>query len=393
MAIINLVEWRDADPSVFAWRYPETNLSMGTQLLVNESQEAVFFSKGEIADKFGPGRHTLSSANIPGICKLWGIPFGGKNPFTAEVWFVNKRAPLNIDWHCSKMMVSDSKFSVVPLVANGRYGLRIENAERFLAELVGNVGKFTAPQITEHFSGMIEQYTKNAIVNYISNNGVSVTEITARLTEIADAVGRQMAPFWAKYGLSIPGFFITDISIDESDPVGRKVLEAIASSSAQNIAGYTWQQEQAMKIANNAVSGPGGDMGILGMAMLTGAFGGGMGSFGSQMMQVPGQNQIPQNQGGFQPQQRQPARKVVYCSSCGKSYPSTSKFCPHCGNKYNPCPVCGADNSENAKRCVSCGTTLVSKKDMMSDSGYICPSCGQPVTPGTKFCPNCGHKL
>lgn len=135
-------------------------------------------------------------------------------------------------------------------------------------------------------------------------------------------------------------------------------------------------------------------MGILGMAMLTGAFGGGMTGFGSQMMQVPGQNPTQQNQGGFQPQApRQQGRKVVYCSNCGKSYPSTSKFCPHCGNKYNPCPVCGADNSENAKRCVSCGTALVNKNDVMSDSGYICPSCGAPVTPGTKFCPNCGAKL
>ena len=391
MAFIDLVEWRDMDPSVFAWRFPETNLSTGTQLLVHESQEAVLLSKGEIVGVFPAGRHTLSSENLPIISKLYGVPFGKKNPFTVEVWFVNKRAPLNIDWHCSRMMVSDRQFKFVPLVANGRYGLKIEQPERFISELVGNVSSFTASQITEHFSGLIEQYTKNAIVNFITSNGVSVTDITARLTEIAEAVKTQMLPFWSKYGLTLPGFFITDISIDTSDPVGKTVMEAIASSSAQNIAGYTWQQAEAMKIANNAVSGPSGDMGILGMAMLTGAFGGGMNGFGSQLMQVPQQNQI--QQATPTPQTPRPGRKIVYCSNCGRSYPTTSKFCPHCGDPYNPCPVCGADNSKAAKRCVSCGATLVNKDDVMADSGYACPSCGAPITPGSRFCPNCGYKL
>ena len=111
------------------------------------------------------------------VSKLFGIPFGGRNPFTADVWFVNKRAPLDIDWKISKIIVSDPQFKYVPLVASGRYGLRVENSSRFLTELVGTVSTFDKKQITDHFSAMIEQYTKNAIVDYMRGNNVPVTEI------------------------------------------------------------------------------------------------------------------------------------------------------------------------------------------------------------------------
>ncbi len=389
MAFIDLVRWEKMDPSIFAWRFPETNLSSGTQLIVHESQEAVLLSQGSIVGVFPAGKHTLSSENLPMIRTLYGIPFGKNNPFTVEVWFVNRRAPLNIDWKCSNMMISDPQFRYVPIVANGQYGLRIEQAERFISELVGNATEYRIGQITDHFSGLIEQYTKNAIVNFITSNQVPVTQINASLTEISEAVRKQMVPFWHQYGLTLAAFFITDIGIDRSDPVGEKILDAIASSSAQSIAGYTWQQAQAMEVAKGAVSGPGGDMGILGMAMLTGAFGG---SFGSQMMQPPqpAQGGVPQAGHPSSPHSR---RKTVYCSSCGRSYPSTSRFCPHCGDPYNPCPVCGADNSADARRCVSCGAQLISMNDVTSEAGYSCPSCGAAVSPGTKFCPNCGQKL
>ena len=91
MAIIDLVSWSPQEnQAIYAWRYPETNLSTITQLIVQESQEAVLFSKGQIAGKFGPGKHTLNTENLPILRHLYGIPFGGKNPFTAEVWFVSK---------------------------------------------------------------------------------------------------------------------------------------------------------------------------------------------------------------------------------------------------------------------------------------------------------------
>ena len=96
-AIIDLVECKDTTNDVFAWKFrsnngqdENNNLSTFTQLIVRESQEAVLFSKGEILGKFGPGKHTLNTENLPILRRLYGIPFGGDNPFTAEIWFVNK---------------------------------------------------------------------------------------------------------------------------------------------------------------------------------------------------------------------------------------------------------------------------------------------------------------
>ena len=105
MAIIDLVKWSpQGNKTIYAYRFPETNLSTYTQLIVQESQEAVLFSKGQIVGKFGPGKHTLNTENLPILRNLFGIPFGGKNPFTAEVWFVNKIQTFSIDWTVRKML-------------------------------------------------------------------------------------------------------------------------------------------------------------------------------------------------------------------------------------------------------------------------------------------------
>ena len=104
MALIDCVMWQpQGNEFVFAYRFPHTNLSTYTQLIVNESQEALLFSKGQLMGKFGPGKHTLNTENLPVLRSLFGIPFGGKNPFTAEVWFVNLLEPANLGWATKNM--------------------------------------------------------------------------------------------------------------------------------------------------------------------------------------------------------------------------------------------------------------------------------------------------
>ena len=138
MALIDLVRWSpQGSKTIYAWRFPETNLSTYTQLVVQESQEAVLFSKGQVVGKFGPGKHTLNTENLPILRSLFGIPFGGKNPFTAEVWFVNKIQTFSIDWAVSKMPIHDPDYNTqLPLVAGGRYGLKVNDAEKFLIKSV-----------------------------------------------------------------------------------------------------------------------------------------------------------------------------------------------------------------------------------------------------------------
>ncbi len=394
MAFIDMVDWNPQSNDIFAWKFPETNLSTFTQLVVHESQEAVLFSKGQIIGKFGPGKHTLSTENLPLLRNLFGIPFGGKNPFESEVWFVNKTAPLTIDWKTESMRFMDPDYGqMIPLVAKGRYGLKVKDAERFLLKLVGTLQTFNSMQLTDHFMGPLVAKTNSSIISYMTANRVGITQIAAYLDQLSQFIGQPMKEFWEDYGFELTGFYITSVDLDTSTPDGKKISDALADRSAQSIAGYTWQQKQAFNTANNALS-KGGDMGMMGAVMMTGGFGGNNGMGQAIMQQPQGNMGMGMGMGMNQMGQSAPmnAKKEVFCSNCAKKFPATSKFCPFCGDPYNACPVCGADNAPNAKRCVACGAGL----DMMSkgmQGGNNCPRCNTPVTPGIKFCPNCGNKM
>lgn len=383
MAFIDMAEWNDATNDVFAWKFGQNknnNLSTFTQLIVRESQEAVLFSKGQLLGKFGPGKHTLNTENLPLLRNLFGIPFGGKNPFTAEIWFVNKTAPLTIDWRTDTMRYRDPEYGeMVPLAATGRYGLKVEDAERFLVQLVGTLTEFKAKDLTNHFLGALVAKTKSVVIAFMQTNQIGITTISARLDDLSRFLAEPLREFWESYGMILTGFYVTSVDLDSSTEDGKKIAAALSDRSAQNIAGYTWQQKQGFGVAGNAFS-HGGDMGILGAVAMTGMVGGGVG----QTMMQPPQTTPPAYSGGA------PAtgRKEVFCAKCAKKYPSTSNFCPFCGNKYHPCPRCGSDNLEGGKRCVSCGTELVSGPSLGG-----CPRCGQPAAPGVKFCPSCGQKL
>jgi membrane protease subunit (stomatin/prohibitin family) len=397
MAFIDVVEWNDATNDIFAWKYGQNknnNLSTFTQLIVRESQEAILFSKGQILGKFGPGKHTLNTENLPLLRNLFGIPFGGKNPFVAEVLFVNKTAPLTIDWRTDTMRFRDPEYGeMVPLAAAGRYGLKVEDAERFLVQLVGTLTEFTSHDLTNHFLGALIAKTKSVIISFMQTNQVGITTISARLDDLSKFLSEPLKEFWESYGMLLTGFYITSVDLDESTADGKKIAAALSDRSAQNIAGYTWQQKQGFGVANTALT-QGGDMGILGAAAMTGMLGGG-GGVGQMMMQPQAQPQMVPGQTSAYPMSGSaaPGRKEVFCAKCAKKYPATSSFCPFCGNKYNPCPRCGSDNLAGSKRCVSCGSELAADIPLSNGFGNTCSRCGQQVSPGIKFCPSCGNKL
>lgn len=398
MAFIDVVEWKPQSNNIYAYRFPNNNLSTATQLIVHESQEAILFSKGQLMGKFGPGKHTLTTENLPFLRNFYGIPFGGKNPFVAEVWFVNKAVPLNIDWKTTTMRYRDPEYGqMVPICAQGRYGLKIKDAERFLVQLVGTLVTFDSEQLTDHFMGLLISKTNSSIVSFMTANGVGINQIASYLDNLSTFIKQPMAEFWEQYGFELVGFYITSIDLDLSTPEGQKISEAMSDRSAQAIAGYTWQQKQSFDVANNAM-GNGSQMGILGVAMMAGAFsnnnGNGMGN-GMLQMPNPGQYQMPMNQmqmnQGYapNPQMMSHAKAEVFCANCGKKFASNSAFCPFCGNKYRPCPTCGADNMENASRCVTCGSMLKNN----SFASDVCGVCKSPVQPGMAFCSVCGNKL
>jgi len=402
--LINLVSWSpQGGNTVYAYRFPHTNLSTYTQLIVHESQEAVLFSKGQIVGKFGPGKHTLNTENLPVLRSLFGIPFGGKNPFTAEVWFVNKLQPYNIDWETESMSIHDIDYNTqLPLVSKGRYGLRVIDAEKFLIRIVGPKSEFTQNDLTDQFFGEFSTKTKSTILQFMLNNKIGFKSISAHLNDLSQYLKEVMQPFWDNLGLDLTQFYITGIEIDTSTKIGRDVAEAISQQSAMSITGRTWQQEKMFDVANNAVdsmgSGQGGLLGGLMAINMMGGLGGGGGVVGGGMMQPhhnqPNFNANNQNSQGQQQgfQGGQPSQQVreVFCSNCSKKFPNTHRFCPHCGDPYNPCPKCGTDNDQNAKRCVSCGTMLIGGGGEAAGS---CPGCNAPLAAGATFCGSCGKQV
>lgn len=411
MAIINEVHW---DPSesqnVYAWKYPETNLSTYTQLVVYESQEAVLFSKGQVVGKFGPGKHTLSTENLPILRSLYGIPFGGKNPFTAEVWFVNKVQPFNNHWSISNLSIHDFDYNVmIPLAAEGQYGLRIVDTEKFLIKIVGTKSDYTQNDLTQQFYGEISTKTKSAIMQYMQANHIGFKQISGYLEVISQHLELTMRPFWTELGLELTKFYVNSIGIDDSTMEGAKIRQAIAQQAEQAITGHTWQQEQMFGTVNNAVGsfssmgGDGGTGSLIGGLMAINMMNGmNMGGGGAAMAATQGMMNQAYNQPTFHSQNSgqtpgmvpnnnipQPGVKMVYCSNCAKRYPNTSQFCPQCGDPYNPCPNCGTDNDANARRCISCGVHLNGD----SSAAATCPQCHAPLVPGCSFCSSCGTRV
>ena len=413
MAIIDLVKWMpQGNQTIYAYKFPETNLSTYTQLIVQESQEAILFSKGQIAGKFGPGKYTLNTENLPILRVLYGLPFGGKNPFTAEVWFVNKLQPFNIDWSIDRMDIHDADYNTgIPLVANGRYGLKIIDAERFLIKIVGTKNFFDENDLTDQFYGEFSTKTKSTLMQFMINNKIGLKQISAHLDSISEHLRSIMLPFWENIGFEITKFYITSIGIDSSTDVGKRILDAISRQSAQAIGGYTWQQSQAFEVAKDAVDGMSNNSGGLLGAIVASNMMGGLGGGGIMQPQYNQPTFGSNNAGPGGPAQPITPAHEIYCSNCSKKFSSSLKFCPFCGDEYCPCPKCGTDNDKKAKRCVSCGQTLAMNLNLCSNcntpinqgSGF-CGNCGKPVsegkcsrcgvqlTPNVKFCPACGQK-
>jgi membrane protease subunit (stomatin/prohibitin family) len=403
MTLIDCADWRpQSNGFVLAYRYPESNLSTYTQLIVHESQEALLFNKGQLMGKFGPGKHTLDTENLPLLRTLFGIPFGGKNPFTAEVWIVNKLYPANLTWSVRSMTVHDTDYqTMLPLQASGQYGLNVADSEKFLIKMVGTKDTFTDADMLSQAYGEFASKSKSAIIQFMSQQQVGFKSISGHLDALSQYLKTALTPFWTDYGLTMTKFYINDISIDRSTSEGKKIAAALASQASMSITGHSWQQEQMFDVANNAVEQIGhssGGNGLIAGIMAMNMMGSNMGGMGAGLMQTHTNQPTfdgrqPMNTGDGMPLPPNPPQPVreIYCANCAKKHLTTERFCPHCGSEYHPCPNCGTDNPIQARRCVSCGTPLPPRNVEPMDN--LCPRCGASFPNSYRFCPKCGQKI
>jgi len=389
----------NSDASIFAWKHPNSELATWTQLLVNESQEAVLLKNGQITDVFGPGRHVLSTDNIPVLQKIINLPFGGRSPFSAEVWFINHAFSLDIKWGTTTpIQVQDPKYGVfVPLRAFGQFGIQIEDSRRFLIKLVGTMPFFNKDTLTDYFKGLYITRVKDRLSSCLVSSKISVLEINSHLNEISKFLAEELEAEFSEYGIKIENFFVNDINVPENDPAVIKLKEALAKRAEMDILGYNYQQERTFDTLDTAAGNQGAAGTVMGAGMGLGlgfGFGGAMGNAANNMENVMStkeeMKECPSchasiaaslkfcSQCGADTQK--PASGDKKCSSCGTPFADGTKFCPGCGKKLNPCKNCGSDLVEGASKCESCGYV-------------ICPECGNTMDKNMKFCPECGHSM
>lgn len=268
MNIIDRVKW-DGNPDTLAWKYPSQELSTFTQLIVNDTQDAFVVKDGVIDGPFGAGRHTLSTENIPLLRKLIALPFGGKTPFSAEVWFVNKVSKLDLRWGTpDPIQVQDPKFGImVPVRAFGQYGIRIADSRKFLTSFVGTMGIFNAHTLAEYFGGIYTMRIKTAIAGAIVNSGRSVLELTADLGDLSTAIQQALAADISAYGVELTQFSLLSINVPENDPGVRQLTAALARRAEMDIVGYDYQQERSLDILHAAARNEGTASPLLGAGL------------------------------------------------------------------------------------------------------------------------------
>jgi membrane protease subunit (stomatin/prohibitin family) len=253
------------------------DIKLGAQLIVQESQEAVFFRDGKAMDTFGPGRHTLTTMNVPIITSFLTIPWE-KSPFQAQVYFVGKQLFLDQKWGTRQpITVRDKDFGMVRLRSFGKFAFKVINSPMFINTIVGTQGKYTTDDISQYLKDLIV----SRMTDLLGTSGVSMLDLPAKFDEIASGTRVKVSDDFAKYGLELVDFFINAITPPE------EVQKAIDARSSMGAIGdlHSFTMYQAGKSMAKMAENPAGAGGAMGMGMGAG--------FG---MMLPGMiNQAMQN--------------------------------------------------------------------------------------------------
>ena len=413
MSIAKVIKYEGNDQTLI-WKHPDEDFNSGTQLIVHESQEAVFFMNGQALDSFGPGRYTLETQNMPLVSRFFNRVMGGDSPFHCEVYFINKTEQLAVKWGTDTKMeyVEPTYGFPIQLGACGEMSIRIEDGRKLLIKVVGTEEFLGQSAMVQKLRAFMMLKIKPCIVSYIRENKINIFQIDEHLQVLSEAVQTGLQGDFAEYGVALEHFFITTVMKPENDPAYQRfkslhfrqyadvaeaklkqqvgiieqqteaqktVIEAQALAQKRSIEGYTYQQERQFDVAegfaNNEGVGGFTNMGV-GLGMV-GAVGSAVGEKTSSILSgTLGAGTAP----------AAPAAPAAKCAKCGAALQDGVKFCPECGEKVMPadhivCPGCGK-TVKRSRFCSECGSPLAAK----------CKNCGHELEPGVKFCSECGTK-
>lgn len=383
MEIVSVIKY-EGDNSTFVWKHPKEDFSTSSQLIVHESQEAVFFFNGQPLDLFGSGRYTLETANIPILQKLKNIPTDGISPFHCEVYFVNKVEQMAIRWGTdSKIQYLEPTYGFpLSIGANGEMSLRVQDSKKLLVNLVGTERDLSQEKLVSYFRAFLMTRVKTYIAQIMKSSAINIFEIDEHLLAFSDELRDKLKPDFADYGLSLERFFVTAIAkpdgsaeyekfkelhfrqyadiaeaqlhqktaVINAETEAQKTIIASKATAAKRVQeGYTYQQERgfdvAEKVAGNEAVGQFTNMGI-GLGTMAGV-GGAVGGVVGEAIQ-----------GAFAGTPQPQEHPTSFCENCGTPLQPGAAFCEECGTPITTkpaCPQCGYVFEHSGKFCPKCG--------------------------------------
>lgn len=364
------LEWFDETGKELVHRIPEKGsgeIKYGAQMTVRQSQAGVFFYKGKAIDAFGPGRHTLKTANIPVLTKIASIPWGMTSPLRAEVYFVNLKVFIDLKWGTrDPVAFKDSKLGLIRLRAFGMFNMQVVQPVLFINRIVGTQGIFTTSEIEEYLNKVIV----SRFNDYMGETLDSILDLPAKYENIAEGLAKRLETDFSHMGLGLANLYINSITpppevqqaIDDKSRLGvfddmNKLMQMKAAMAMEKASG-----------SEGASTGMGAGLGVMLPAMFARYF-----SADEKQAQEDG------------------AKEETNCHECGKSIPADSKFCLYCGHQqlvFSQCRKCGKNLAPNANFCPRCGYAAEEK-----ETSNICKKCGGNNLSESVFCNMCGEKL
>ncbi|PWT92432.1 MAG: hypothetical protein C5B55_06445 [Blastocatellia bacterium] len=367
---IEVIEWLDDSSNTLLYRFPvrDQEIKNGAQLIVRESQAAVFVLEGQIADVFAPGRYTVDGGNTPILTKLGAWKHGFNSPFKSEVYFVNTKQFTDLKWGTpNPVMMRDADFGMVRLRAFGIYSIRVADPKGFIKEVAGTNAHF----VTEDIEGQLKRTLVGGFSDSLAESKIAALDLASNYDELSKFTKTKLNDEFKSFGLELTKFVIENISLPQ------EVEAAMDKRTSMGVIGDVgrYAQFQAADAMRDAANNPSGGAG-------TGAGLGAGFAIGNAMAGAMS-DAMNRSRGGT-------STESTHCPKCGATNTTSSKFCNECGAKMEvgsqtvPCVKCAAPIAVGAKFCNECGAKQEKAK---------CPNCQAEVAPGAKFCNECGQKI
>lgn len=231
--MFNVIKY-DSDGKTLIYKHPVEGFNTKTQLIVQQSQEAIFYYKGEIADIFSAGTYTLETQNIPILRRLINLPFGGDAPFHAVVYFIDKTEMMQLRWGTSERIgILEPTYGFpVKIGASGEMSIKIADCELMMEKLVGSQMQFTQNDFVNNLRALIQMEIKTCLAKAFLEKNFNIFTIETELKELSQVLKEKVAPGFKEYGVSLESFLVTNIVRPEDDPNYQRISQMVFERGA-----------------------------------------------------------------------------------------------------------------------------------------------------------------